>query len=49
MVLAVRPRSPEFPVPQNPITKGPAARRKIGQAGPLVLADPVRGEVYRIY
>ena len=28
-----------------PVTKGPAARRETGQAGPLVLADPVRGKV----
>ena len=33
----------------SPATKGPAARRKIGWAGPLVLADLVRGEICRIY
>jgi len=40
------PRVSCAPKPNNERT---GARRKIGQAGPLVLADPVRGEVYRIY
>ena len=34
MVLAVRPRSPEFPVPQNPITKGPAPAEKLARPVP---------------